>query len=93
MALIEIHVHHHIDTELIIDKLNNMATKAEWQAAFDEMKTGLTNISDDITRLTGSIASGDLTADEEAAAFTELRGLADKIKEIAAVTPEAPTEG
>lgn len=67
-----------------------MATKAEWQAAFDEMKSGLNNISDDIARLTQGLTSGDLTADEEAAAFTELRGLADKIKEIAAVTPDAP---
>lgn len=68
-----------------------MATSAEWTATFVEMKAGLANIAADITRLTDAVQGGSLTQAEEDAAFAELRGLADQINTIAAVTPEPET--
>lgn len=72
----------------IIKKLNQMPTKAEFDALRQEMNDGLNNIADDITRLTDTVATGDLTAEEEAQVFTDLRAVADRIRQIAAVTPE-----
>lgn len=68
-----------------------MATSAEWTATFVEMKAGLANIAADITRLTDAVQGGSLSQAEEDAAFAELRGLADQINTIAAVTPEPET--
>lgn len=77
---------------LIIQKLNNMPTKAEFDALRDEFSTAFTNIADDIRRLTEALESGDLTADEEAQVFADLRALADRANAIAGTTPEPPTE-
>lgn len=97
MALIDIHVHvQNPDGKEILHELKQlknilMATSAEWTATFVEMKAGLTNIAADITRLTESVQGGSLSQAEEDAAFAELRGLADQINTIAAVTPEPET--
>lgn len=75
----------------ILKKLNNMPTKAEFQAAFDEVGGALTNIAQDITQLTDSLESGDLSATEEADVFAQLRGIADQAKALADRT-KAPGE-
>lgn len=83
------------DRRLVLDilkKLKNMPTKEEFDAAFAEIGNSLTNVSEDITQLTDSLAAGDLSADEEADVFTKLRGVADTIKQIADRT-KAPGEG
>jgi hypothetical protein len=76
---------------LIIYKLFNMPTKAEFDAAIADMQTGLNNVADDITRLTEQIGAGGMTDAEEAAALADLQAVAQRIRDIAAVTPEAPT--
>lgn len=97
MALFEFHVHNtYPDGEKILQELHNlknfiMANFEQWTATFAEMKAGLANISADITRLADSIQGGSLTQEQEDAAFAELRGLADQINTIAAVTPEPET--
>jgi len=89
----------------IIQKLNSMPSKAEWSAAFEEIKSSfatqgdsLANIAADITRLTDGLAGGDLTAEEEADAFSQLRAIADQArtlsdnaKALADRTPEPTT--
>lgn len=77
---------------LIIKKLHNMPTKAEFDALRDEFTGALTNIADDITRLTDSLQNGGMTTDEETQAFADLRAIADRANEIAGRTPETPTE-
>lgn len=67
-----------------------MPTKVEFDALRDELTSALTNIADDITRLTDALQSGNLTDAEEAAAFADLRGIADRANEIAGRTPEPP---
>lgn len=66
-----------------------MPTKEEFQAAFAELGGSLTNISEDITRLTDSLQSGELTAEEETEVYNQLRGIADQAKAIADRTAEA----
>jgi uncharacterized membrane-anchored protein YhcB (DUF1043 family) len=110
---VNIHIHHHypemgeikILLKTIIQKLNTMPTKAEFDAAMAEITTAfstqasaLVNISDDITRLTEGLATGDLTPEEEAETFTALRSIADQAKSLATQaqaiadrTPEPPT--
>lgn len=76
----------------LTQKLLNMPTKEEFDAAFAEIGDSLTNVSEDITQLTDSLAAGDLSAEQEADVFTKLRGVADTIKQIADRT-KAPGEG
>ncbi len=73
-------------------KIDNMPTKAEYQALAQEMRDSFANIGDDITRLTDQLQKGDLTPEEEAEVFAEFRGLADQAKTIAGRTPEQGTE-
>lgn len=75
-------------------KLNEMATKAEFEAAFQVVTDALNNIGDDITRLTEQLQDGSLTEAEEADVLAQLTALGDRAKEIAGRTPEAqePTE-
>jgi len=95
---IHLHVHHHYPElgeikqllHTIIQKLNSMPTKAEFDAALGEIRgsfstqaNALVNISDDITRLTDGLATGDLTPAEEAETFTALRAIADQAKSLA----------
>lgn len=97
MALFEIHVHNEYpDGEKILKELHNlknilMATKSDFQTALAEMSAGLDNIAADITRLTDTLQTGNLTEAEENEVFTQLRAVADKINTIAAVTPEPET--
>ena len=72
----------------ILKKLNNMATKEEFDAAFAEINDATNNIADDITRLTASIGGGLSPADQDAA-LASLNAVAEKLKAIAATTPEA----
>lgn len=110
---VHIHLHHHYPEmgeiklllKSIIQKLNTMPSKAEWNEAMAEIRghfttqgTSLENISNDITRLTDGLASGDLNAEEELDAFTQLRAIADQAKvlsdnakALADRTPEPPT--
>lgn len=93
----DIHIHvHSFDGREILHEIHNlknilMATKADFQAAFTEMTAGLENIAADITRLTDSIQTGNLTEAEETEVFTQLRSVADRINQIAATTPEPET--
>lgn len=64
-----------------------MATLAEFQAAFAEINETTNNIAADIERLAGQIGAGMSEADE-AAALSELQGIATRLKSIADVTPE-----
>ena len=116
---IHIHNHNHYPEygeikhllHTIIQKLNSMPSKAEWSAAFEEIKASfatqgnsLANISDDITRLTDGLEGGDLTAEEEADAFSQLRAIATQAKVLSdnataladrtpdPTTPVPPTE-
>lgn len=73
-------------------KINNMPTKAEFQAAFAEVNDALNNIGDDITRLTEQLSNGDLTDAEEAEVLAELTALGTRAKEIAGRTAEPGTE-
>jgi hypothetical protein len=73
----------------IIKTLNTMATKAEFQAALNEVTASLDNIAADITRLTDQLETGGLTEAEEAEVFTQLRAVADRAKSIADTTPES----
>lgn len=91
---IHIHIHHHNDRsvdyqlDLINKTLKQMPTKAEFEAALQEVTSSLDNIAADITRLTDQLANGGLTPDEEQEVFTQLRAVADRARAIADVTPE-----
>lgn len=78
--------------KLINQKLNNMPTKAEFQAIAQEFRDAFLNISNDITRLTDQLGAGGLTEAEEAEVLEEFRTLAADAKALAEKTPEAPTE-
>jgi hypothetical protein len=67
-----------------------MATIQEFQQALADINSATTNIADDIARLTDQLATGGLSADEEAQVLTELRTAADRLRSVADVTPEAP---
>jgi len=79
---------------IITTKLNNVPTKAEFQAVAQEFRDAFLNISNDITRLTDSLANGGLTDAEEVEVLEEFRTLAADAKALAERTPEAtePTE-
>jgi len=88
--------HNNIVIELlhsIINKLNTMPTKQEFQEQLTALGDALTNISDDITRLTDSLQSGGLSADEETEVFNQLRGIADTAKQLADRTVDPSTGG
>lgn len=97
MNIKDLHIHVHTsDGREILHEIHNlknliMATKQEFQAALAEMSTGLDNIAADITRLTDTLQTGNLTEAEENEVFTQLRAVADKINTIAATTPEPET--
>lgn len=78
--------------KVINQKLNNMPTKAEFQAIAQEFRDAFLNISNDITRLTDQLGSGGLTDAEEAEVLEEFRTLAADAKALAEKTPETPTE-
>lgn len=82
---------------IIIKKIINMPTKEEFAAAFAEVNEATTNIAADIERLTSQIGSGGLSEADEAAALAELQGIATRLKDIAATTPDGeptpPVEG
>lgn len=69
-----------------------MPTKAQFDELRAEMTDGLNNIADDITRLTDTMGTPGMSEADEAATLEEFRTLAQRIRDIAAVTPEAPTE-
>lgn len=91
---IHIHLHHHSDQvvvyklDSILKQLNKMPTKAEFEAALQEVTSSLDNIAADITRLTDRLEQGGLTEAEEQEVFTQLRAVADRAKSIADTTPE-----
>lgn len=68
-----------------------MATKVDFDALREEINASLTNIGDDITRLTEQLASG-LTAEEETAVLAEFREVAARIKLVADRTAD-PSNG
>lgn len=71
-----------------------MPTKQEFTTALAEVSTALTNIGDDITRLTDQISnSGGLNEADAQEALTELRALGDRARDLAARTPEPETPG
>lgn len=67
-------------------------TLAQFKAAMAEISTALTNMGEDITRLTAELQREDLTDAEEQEVFDELNALAERAKALAARTPEPPTE-
>lgn len=72
---------------IIIKKISNMPTLADFQAAFAEINTTTNNIAADIERLAGQIGSG-MTEAEETQALNELQGIAERLRTIAETTPE-----
>lgn len=76
----------------INQKLNNVATKQEFQQALADVTSALDNIAADIQRLTDQLAQGGLSEAEEQEVFTQLRAVADRAKSIADTTidPEVP---
>lgn len=77
-----------IGLAFIILKQNKMATKQDLLNIAGELRSALSNIGDDITRLTDQIANGGISDD----VIAEFRSLADGAKAIADRTPEEPTE-
>ena len=76
----------------INQKLNNVATKQDFQQALADVTSALDNISADITRLTDQLAQGGLSEADEQEVFTQLRAVADRAKTISDTTidPEVP---
>lgn len=76
----------------INQKLNNVATKQEFQQALADVTSALENIAADIQRLTDQLAQGGLSEADEQEVFTQLRAVADRAKSIADTTidPEVP---
>lgn len=74
--------------KLILTKLNNMATKEEFDAALADITSALENIAGDITRLTDQLQTGNLTPAQEQEVFNQLRAVADRARNIADQTPE-----
>lgn len=68
-----------------------MATKEQFQQAFTDITSAMDNIADDITRLTDQLQTGSLTEAEETEIFDQLRGVADRAKQVADRTPEDTT--
>ena len=77
--------------KIINTKLNNVPTKAEFQAIAQEFRDAFLNISNDITRLTDQLAAGGMTDAEEAEVLEEFRTLAADAKALADKTPETQT--
>lgn len=75
----------------INQKLNNVPTKAEFQAVAQEFRDAFLNISNDITRLTDALGNPGLTDAEEAEILAEFRTLAADAKALADRTAEPPT--
>ena len=73
--------------------LTIMPTKAEFQAALDEMGTSIDNIAGDIQRLTEKLQNGGLSATEENDIFSQLQAKAAQLKGVADQTPEDETPG
>lgn len=94
----DIHIHiHNAEGKEILHEIHTlkqliMATKEQFQAALAEMSTGLDNIAADIQRLTDQLQTGNLSEAEETEVFTQLRAVADRINQIADVTPEPTPE-
>jgi hypothetical protein len=106
---INVHIHNDFGPLLevllsINQKLNQMPTKADFDAFKDQINQSVTglgdslaNIATDITTLTNRLAGG-LTPDETTAVLAEfgdvaskVQGLADAAKSIADRTPDEPT--
>jgi peptidoglycan hydrolase CwlO-like protein len=75
----------------VLKKLNNMPTKQEFQAAFDQINEATNNIAADIDRLSSQIGSGMSEADQQDV-LNQLSGISTKLRDIASKTPEQPTE-
>jgi septation ring formation regulator EzrA len=98
MALIEIHVHGDLNDkklEEILSQLIQIKTKMaksreEFGSLAAEIRASLTNLSDDITRLTDRLQGGGLTEAQEEEVYAEFRSLADDVKALADRTPEEP---
>lgn len=93
---IDLHLYYHHGLELDLLKsihklLKQMATKTDFDALREEINASLTNIGEDITRLTEQLASG-LTAEEETAVLAEFREVAARIKLVADRTAD-PANG
>ncbi len=100
----QIHIHNHDDKEtkqrlrsieLTLTYLTRqgehlMATVEDFKAKFEEVAATVDEIAADIADLVAKLAAGGMSADEEAATFADLSGLADKLKDVAAThTPSA----
>lgn len=70
-----------------------MATKEDFNALREEMNASLTNIGEDITRLTDQLGAGGLTAEEETAVLAEFREVAARIKLVADRTADPGNNG
>lgn len=91
---LEIHHYYHHDRsvdhklDFIIKKLTTMPTNEQFDAAFARQNTALTNIADDIRRLTEQQAGGGLTEAQEQAILDQLNAAADQLEALAGQTPE-----
>lgn len=64
-----------------------MATLEQFQTALADINDATNNIAADIERLAGQI-SGGMTADQEAEVLSQLQGAAERLRAVAATTPE-----
>lgn len=102
MALIhiqELHLHVNLtevskDAKEILSTVtkifNQMATKEQFQAAFDQITSAVENIAADIQRLTESLQTGGLSEADENEVLTKLQDAATRLQTIADSTPENP---
>lgn len=108
---IHIHLHHHYHNKKVISKLDlileTMAKKTDFDALNERfaashtaISESLTNLADDVRRLTeGMTPTGGLTEEEATEVFTaleqkavQIEGVATQIRALADQTPEPPVE-
>lgn len=99
MSLIDIHIHGNFDEiEKQLKKIfssitlihKEMATKEQFQAAFDQMTASIDNIAADIQRLTEQLQTGGLSEADENDILSQLQAKATQLQGIADSTPENP---
>lgn len=91
---VDVHIHNHSGLEMdllqAIHKLLKM-TKIDFDSLRAELNESITNIADDITRLTESLSSG-LSEAEEATILAEFREVAARLKMVADRTADPGNE-
>ena len=100
MALFEKHIHYHCDNLRVVELLQIQAVKIQTIMTQLEMfkdlllrlEAATTNIAADIKRLADQVAAGGLSEKDELEISAALKLAAEKLEEVAAVTPEPTPE-